>query len=132
MQKGDKATSLKALNEQGSTPLHLAAAGGHEEILEVLLLHGAPINSRRSYGNTPIHYAVINGHVGAVNLLLSKGADISNLNNRGSSVLHFAASRGHIGLVELFLSLGVDVNMPQVISMTHLCLLKKPLSSPQQ
>jgi hypothetical protein len=66
------ATSMKGL--LGETPLHLAASGGHVEILELLLDEGAHVDAQDIDGETPLHYAVMAGQVEAVAVLLSHGA----------------------------------------------------------
>jgi ankyrin repeat protein len=38
----------------GQTPLHLAAMRGHEEVVRILLDHGAEINARDDGDNTPL------------------------------------------------------------------------------
>ena len=41
--------------------VHLAAAGGHDEALIVLIAHGATINEVDRFGRTPLTEAVLNG-----------------------------------------------------------------------
>lgn len=45
-------------NSQGHTPLHHAALQGHRKMVELLLRHGAPIDSRtQDHHLTPLHLA---------------------------------------------------------------------------
>lgn len=45
----------------GLSPLHLAAQGGHIELLETLLTAGGDINARDERGYTPLHFAICFG-----------------------------------------------------------------------
>ena len=56
---------LKATNESGNTPLHFAAANGHQAIVDVLLPEAdlAALLRQNQSGNTALHWAAFNGHV---------------------------------------------------------------------
>ena len=45
----------------GLSPLHLAAQGGHIEVIEALLQEGADVNARDTKGYTPLHFAICFG-----------------------------------------------------------------------
>lgn len=45
----------------GLSPLHLAAQGGHIELMETLLTAGGDINARDERGYTPLHFAICFG-----------------------------------------------------------------------
>ena len=61
---------------QQTTPLHLAAQGGKEQVVRLLLEKGADIEARDRTQQTPLHYAAYSGSEKLVRLLLEKGADI--------------------------------------------------------
>lgn len=57
--------ALDVTNDGGNTPLHFAAANGHQDVLAVLLpeAHLAALLRQNHAGNTPLHWASFNGHV---------------------------------------------------------------------
>lgn len=65
------------LHKVGYTPLHRAAAKGHHEVVQLLLLSGASTSSKSSGGFTPLHEAARNGSLACVNLLIAAGADVN-------------------------------------------------------
>jgi ankyrin repeat protein len=48
---------VNAKSDDGWTPLHLAAARGHKEIVEQLIAKGADVNAKTINGITPLDYA---------------------------------------------------------------------------
>ena len=71
----EKGADFNAKDNNGATPLHLAAYNGHGEAVDVLLEKGADFNAKNNDGATPLHLAAYNGHGEAVRVLLEKGAD---------------------------------------------------------
>lgn len=65
----------------GSSPLILAAAKGHHEMVGLLLDRGAHINTSDSSGWTPLHAAIYGGHADVVQLLLERGAQLEYPNH---------------------------------------------------
>jgi ankyrin repeat protein len=45
----------------GLSPLHLAAQGGHIDVMDALIGAGADINARAADGLTPLHFAICFG-----------------------------------------------------------------------
>lgn len=56
------------------TPLRLAASYGHLSCLQVLLAHGADVDSLDVKAQTPLFTAVSHGHLDCVRVLLEAGA----------------------------------------------------------
>ena len=88
-----------------STPLIMAAGGGHEEVIRVLLKAGAMVNKTAMLGLSPLHFAAHFGHIDVVKLLLESGADP----NQGSSALKMAAWNGHHDVCKVLLRGGARV-----------------------
>ena len=91
-------------------PLHSAAEGGNEGIIETLLSSGLDINSRSKDGTTPLMVAAAKGQEKTLNFLLSKGADPHLKNFMGRNLLHAAAEGGNILIVRSMLSFDIDIN----------------------
>ena len=89
------------------SPLSKASQGGHAEVCQVLLEHGADVKSECVFGNTPLHDA--NGEEVA-RVLLEHDADTNALNRRGQTPLHHMSRFGHLGAARALLEHGVDVN----------------------
>lgn len=71
-------------DEQGWTPLHDAAKGGHALIVEALLQHGAEVNAQKPDGWTALHLAAFNNRPEVIAVLLRYGADDTLRNNDGN------------------------------------------------
>ena len=49
---------MNAKFKDGWTPLHMAAEGGHNKVVELLILKGADINAKNGDGRTPLDLAI--------------------------------------------------------------------------
>lgn len=63
-------------NEYGRTPLVVAAANGHVEVVRLVLRRGADPEKSDPNGGTPLFWAANNGHLAVVELLLDTGLDL--------------------------------------------------------
>ena len=63
---------LNAMGDEGETPLHQAALGGHKEVAELLIVKGADLNAK-SYGETPLDLAIRLGQTETADLLRKHG-----------------------------------------------------------
>jgi ankyrin repeat protein len=130
----ENGADLEAANDLGSTPLGQAVAQGCEEMICLLLEHGAErtfhvaaalgdVEEVRKFladgadvdlpdkqGWPPLVRAVRNGHTAVVKELIDAGAAV---NARRGIALHLAASLGDIEMVRLLLDAGADVNACQ-------------------
>nr|XP_029527565.1 LOW QUALITY PROTEIN: ankyrin repeat and KH domain-containing protein 1-like [Oncorhynchus nerka] len=105
------------------TALTLACAGGHEELVSVLVARGANIEHRDKKGFTPLILAATAGHVGVVEILLDKGGDIEAQSERTKDTpLSLACSGGRQEVVELLLLRGANKEHRNVSDYTPLSL----------
>ncbi|SPP85632.1 DNA-binding protein RFXANK [Drosophila guanche] len=76
------------------TPLLLAAAGGHNEIVRYLLERGAHSSHMDIVGNTALMYAAAGNHPHTCNELLAKDLDLSAANENGETAYSLAVEHG--------------------------------------
>jgi ankyrin repeat protein len=88
-------------NDLGVRPLNSAVAGGHSEIVRLLLEHGADPDAPERAGYAPLHAAAENGDVESTRLLLAAGADPSPAGPGGRSPSDLAREKGHDAVVDL-------------------------------
>jgi ankyrin repeat protein len=104
------AQALLRTDDNGWTPLHWAADGGHEEMVVYLIAQGAQTNSRTVSGMTPFMCACKRGHVDVIRVLLRSmgGAALQEGSRDGGTALYWAVRGGHAGVVRLLLATGAD------------------------
>ncbi|KAM3622942.1 uncharacterized protein V6R79_005179 [Siganus canaliculatus] len=86
------ASLVHCYDEDGYTPLHRAAYGGHVGAVSALLSAGSKVNPRTIDGWTPLHSACRWSRVAVASLLLQSGAELNGQTNGGLTPLHLAAS----------------------------------------
>ncbi|KAJ1466815.1 ankyrin repeat-containing domain protein, partial [Baffinella frigidus] len=113
-------TDIEQTNGAGLTPLQAAACNGFDDVVDLLLEHGADmlattykgmtllhfaggshrrirVNARAENGDTPLSRAVQTGTVDSVQQLLDSNADTSLRDAEGRSQLHHTT---RLGMVE--------------------------------
>lgn len=88
---------------RGRTPLQMAAADGHADIVTVLLSKGANIDAAMGRTWRALHYATSEGHIEVVRILLANGANIEAVVSVGQTALHLAAAGGHAEIAHALL-----------------------------
>lgn len=86
------------------TPLHAAAAEGHQEICDMLVQAGANLDMFDEDQRTPLMAACENNHLDTVKYLLRAGASVSHKDIMGFTCLHLAAKLGHYNIIHHLLS----------------------------
>ncbi|CAL9069236.1 unnamed protein product [Musa banksii] len=96
-----KYSTFRGLN----SPLHFAAAKGHNEIVTLLLENGADVNLRNYCGQTALMQACRYGHWEVVQTLLIFRSVVTRVDYlSGRTALHFAAVGGHVRCIRLLVA----------------------------
>lgn len=99
----DRGIELNERNEEGLTPLYLAARHNHCTIVDYLLRKGADVNLiDRQIGRTPLMYTASNGSTQLCHTLLSRGANVAKVSTDNKTSLMIAANAGHHAVAELY------------------------------
>ena len=97
-------------NENGDTPLHVAAHHNSIELAELLLEHGAEVNTKDINKVTPLHVAARHKNVELAKLLLEHSAEVNTKNKNGVTPLHVAARHNNVELAKLLIEQAAEVN----------------------
>lgn len=96
----------------GCSPLHWAAARGHESTVRELLWAGADIESFDHMPWTPLFWAVIRKQEQVVKTLLFRNVRLDIQDSNGWTPLHYAVSAQDTGIIKRLLKAGVPVDIP--------------------
>ncbi|KYN23097.1 Ankyrin repeat domain-containing protein 29, partial [Trachymyrmex cornetzi] len=97
-------------DKDGTTPLILAAAGGHMDAVTELLHQGADPNAKRLTGTTALFFAAQGGYMDIADLLLEHGAIVDSCSIDGGTPLFVACQYGHLDVVEGLIERGASPN----------------------
>jgi ankyrin repeat protein len=107
--------------------LSIAVRNERREIVEVLLQHGADVNTSDECGRTALHFTALDKSMGLfgydlhkrpdgnvrgeiAKLLLIRGANVNAETKKGLTALHAATENGYVKVVEVLLEYNADVN----------------------
>lgn len=90
-------------------PIHLAAKGGHTQVIKVLLDFNVDINAMDRRGRRAIHHSAAAGHVEASKLLLLKGAEMFVNDFTGNTPLHYAAMYNQCDMISFLCFRGQEL-----------------------
>ncbi len=95
-------TDIDTVDQQGNTPLMIAAKIGNPRILDIILSHNPNIDKQNKKGMTALMIAAKTGQLHAVKELLSHGADYTAQDKSGNSPITLASKFGHTKIVTFF------------------------------
>ncbi|XP_071410554.1 M-phase phosphoprotein 8 isoform X2 [Pithys albifrons albifrons] len=103
--------NLDQEDSSGMTLVMLAAAGGHDDLLRILIRKGAKVNRRQKNGTTALIHAAEKNFLTTVAILLEAGAYVNVQQSSGETALMKACKRGNSDIVRLMIESGADCNI---------------------
>eukprot|EP00004_Rigifila_ramosa_P010616 TRINITY_DN2254_c1_g1_i3.p1 TRINITY_DN2254_c1_g1~~TRINITY_DN2254_c1_g1_i3.p1 ORF type:complete len:1464 (+),score=327.19 TRINITY_DN2254_c1_g1_i3:559-4392(+) len=108
--KGESILNVGLRDNDGNTPLFIAARCGWTECVRNLLAAGASLTENNS-GNSPLAIACRKGHGAVVEaLLLHPEADVNTPNGEGQSPLLLAAQSSNPDIITVLVRRGADID----------------------
>ncbi|XP_059940191.1 ankyrin repeat domain-containing protein 27 isoform X1 [Mesoplodon densirostris] len=101
---------VNVTNQDGSSPLHVAALHGRADLVLLLVKHGASVGARDVKQAVPLHLACRKGHFQVVKCLLDSNAKPNKKDISGNTPLLYACSGGHHEVAALLLQHGASIN----------------------
>ena len=96
--------SVAQPNNNGVTPLSVAAQYGHLEVVKWLAGNGGSVAQPNNHGVTPLCGAAQEGHLEVVQWLAGNGGSVAQPDNDGCTPLSVAAQYGHLEVVAPIMS----------------------------
>lgn len=114
-----RGANVNGKEDDGGTPLHVAAFLSRASSVEALLASGADPNARDRHGKTPLHNAATpqptaspENATRTIHLLVAGGANLNARAANGNTPLHQAALIGSVLATRTLLSEGAQVDAP--------------------
>ncbi len=111
-----------ASDDGGRTPLHLASAGGHLQVVTYLLSRSVDVDAVDNTRATALHRAAAAGHDEVARLLVERKANIDFQDAEGQTPLSEACIGGHLAVATRLLAAGASVHTPDSYARTPLLL----------
>ena len=106
-------------NQDGETPLHVAAAVGSLDIVAVLVSRGASLEAQETLnGRTPLLVAASRRQLKAVKKLIELNAHISAIDNDGNTIIHLLVQQQQEE-IQLFASVLRDIVARSKLNINH-------------
>ncbi|MCX7338879.1 MAG: ankyrin repeat domain-containing protein [Alphaproteobacteria bacterium] len=88
------------------TALHISVDFNCPDIAEMLLTHGALVDTIIMGGGTDLHYALHRNHTGVAKVLVQHGANVNLLDSKGLTPLQIAENRNNAEMIEILVQHG--------------------------
>ncbi|XP_071590445.1 ankyrin repeat domain-containing protein 18B-like isoform X1 [Heliangelus exortis] len=98
-----KMVGINSCDGENRTPLHLACANGHMDVVRFLVRHNCQLNLTDNLGRSPLMEAVQCQQEQCVGFLLKRGADPGLADADGNTALHLAVLAHNINIVRLLI-----------------------------
>ncbi|XP_063926833.1 uncharacterized protein LOC135140269 [Zophobas morio] len=110
----DKGVSINSQNNDGETPLHVAALNADFDVCELLCANNADVNIVTTRKMSVLHYAVLGGDVQVVAFVASKIVDVDIENDNGETALVVAIKMKNFKIAEFLYDTGARVCVDRV------------------
>ena len=121
-------------NPDGRTPLHDAAANGHNEIVKYIMDFIEDKNLKDEEGYTPMYLAIKNGHFEVFEFIIDLGGNPNAARKNDRTILHDAAANGNIIIVNYLMDFIANKSLKDKQGLTpmHLAVLNGNYKVPIQ
>lgn len=92
---------IRAVDNEGNTPLHRTAESDRDDITNILLDRGAEVEALDWQASTPLHVASVCNALRVATLLIKNGANVKALDNEGRTPLDIAYKCGNHEIADL-------------------------------
>ncbi|KAK3098350.1 hypothetical protein FSP39_018671 [Pinctada imbricata] len=122
---------LQTANRHGETAVHMAASGGHTEVLKFLQgresisaywtrliainVDNNEFNLIFQHGDSAVYWAARQGHLDVVRYLKEEGVLLDTQNKSGETAVHVASRYGHVGVVDYLCQNGANLNLQDTL-----------------
>ncbi|KAF2639720.1 ankyrin [Massarina eburnea CBS 473.64] len=114
------ATSLQVRGDDGSTPLHCAARGGHSATVFRLLEMGASLKNVNGKKRTPLNEAILGQDLETIEVLLRAGSSIDAVASKRQTI-EYVMQHGSTDLVQLLVrNISGEINNKVLMSVLFL------------
>lgn len=103
--------AAEVTDNEGNTPLMIAAGRGHLKIIEYFREKGGDLHQKNNHGENAIFLAAVQGQLNVLKFLDKEGVALSVINAQGENALMTAARNGHFDCVHYLLTRDVPVDL---------------------
>jgi ankyrin repeat protein len=115
----DRGADIDSRNQEGRTPLMVAAAFKRDSVALTLVAAHADLNAVDAVEKAVIHHAAISGDADLILMLLARGVDVNQQNSfSGMAPLHYAAGFGDLPTIQVLASHGADLDLRDISGST--------------
>ncbi|XP_021368413.1 tankyrase-like isoform X2 [Mizuhopecten yessoensis] len=101
-------------DENGTTPLHVAASYGNLGLVKTLQENRANNNAQDQRGRTPMYFAILGGHEDVTEYLIQHGCEVNLFDLGWGSPLQLSVTKCNVRVLSLLLKSGACFNVQPI------------------